>query len=140
MSATPRTDAEMERTLGDPSPEFTRGLELELAAYHKTHRWNVRDDRGDDSLLICRGGHERSEECDEQRYVPAEPLEQEIVRLRAALEDIGTTAHCLAKAGPLHTPTLAEAWPQFMRLDRMATAALNPSRYPVVGAPFDEPL
>ncbi len=49
---------------------------------------------------------------------------QEIDLLRAALDDIRTTAHCLAKAGPLNTPTLQDAWSQFMRLEVIAAQAL----------------
>ncbi len=48
--------------------------------------------------------------------------------LRAALSDIHTRAHCLAKAGPLHTPKLDVAWQHFMELGVMATAALSKSR------------
>lgn len=33
------------------------------------------------------------------------------------LDDIRTTAHCIAKAGPFSTPTLDDAWPKFMSLD-----------------------
>ncbi len=55
-------------------------------------------------------------------------LERENTRLRAALEDISTIAHCLAKAGPLNTPTLQAAWGQFMRIDSMVTAALAAAR------------
>ncbi len=53
---------------------------------------------------------------------------QEIDRLRAALEDISTTAHCLAKAGPLNTPTLDAAWGHFLDIDRKATNALAAAR------------
>ncbi len=44
--------------------------------------------------------------------------------LRAALDDIHLTAHCLAKAGPLVTPTLDVAWSHFNRIAAKATAAL----------------
>lgn len=43
---------------------------------------------------------------------------------RNALEDIHTTAHCIAKAGPLTTPTLDKAWVEFMRIGAMASNAL----------------
>lgn len=45
-------------------------------------------------------------------------------RLRAALSDIHLKAHCLTKAGPLHTLTLDKAWGHFMKIGVMATAAL----------------
>jgi hypothetical protein len=51
-------------------------------------------------------------------------LECENAAMRAALHDIHIKAHCLAKAGPLSTPTLADAWPQFMRIAAMATQGL----------------
>lgn len=51
-------------------------------------------------------------------------LEEENIRLRAALEEIATTAHCIALSGPATTPTLQDAWGKFMKIDGMATAAL----------------
>jgi hypothetical protein len=45
-------------------------------------------------------------------------------RLRTALEEIATTAHCIALAGPLNTPTLQDAWGKFMKIDSMASNAL----------------
>ena len=45
-------------------------------------------------------------------------------RLYATLEDIWTTAHCIAKAGPLHTKTLDEAWQKFTQLSVMAARGL----------------
>lgn len=51
--------------------------------------------------------------------------EAQINQLRAALSDIGTTAHCLAKAGPLTTPTLDAAWSHFMAISAKATGALG---------------
>ncbi len=54
-----------------------------------------------------------------------EKLERENAKLREALEEIATTAHCIAKAGPLTTPTLQDAWGKFMRIDTMATKALS---------------
>ncbi len=52
-------------------------------------------------------------------------LAEKITRLRAALEDIRTTAHCIAKAGPLHTPTLQDAWAKFNQISVAATVALS---------------
>lgn len=57
-------------------------------------------------------------------YVAIEKLEQENAALRKALEEIATTAHCIALAGPLNTPTLQDAWGKFMKIDSMASAAL----------------
>lgn len=51
----------------------------------------------------------------------------EIDRLRAAIEDIGTMAHCISLAGPANTPDLAAAWSKFDRISIMATAALSPN-------------
>ncbi len=75
MSDTPRLDAceDMDQVVN-----LTRTLERELAvltaeiaAYRKTHRWNIREDE-DGTLLICRGEHERSDDCSchEIRYAP----------------------------------------------------------------------
>jgi hypothetical protein len=55
-------------------------------------------------------------------------MSDDVKQLRETLEEIGTHAHCLAKAGPLNTPTLAAAWSHFMQLSVMATAALHRSR------------
>lgn len=54
-----------------------------------------------------------------------EEYEKEIAKLREALKEISTTAHCIAKAGPLNTPTLQDAWGKFMAIDAMATKALS---------------
>jgi regulator of replication initiation timing len=52
-------------------------------------------------------------------------IETENAKLREALKEISTTAHCIAKAGPLNTPTLQDAWGKFMYIDAMATKALS---------------
>ncbi len=52
-------------------------------------------------------------------------LLRENAKLREALKEISTTAHCIAKAGPLNTPTLQDAWGKFMHIDAMATKALS---------------
>jgi len=44
--------------------------------------------------------------------------------LRNVLQEIATTAHCIALAGPLNTPTLQDAWGKFMKIDSMASNAL----------------
>ena len=44
--------------------------------------------------------------------------------LKEALGEIATTAHCIALAGPLNTPTLQDAWSKFMKIDSMASNAL----------------
>jgi len=46
-------------------------------------------------------------------------------RLRAALEQISTMAHCIALSGPATTPTLQDAWGKFIKIDVMARAALG---------------
>lgn len=55
-------------------------------------------------------------------------LEENETRLKAALEDIATFAHCTAKAGPLNTPDLAAAWAKFMQINVKASAALASCR------------
>ena len=55
-------------------------------------------------------------------------LHEQNALLRAALEDIHLTAHCIAKAGPLNTPTLDIAWGKFMEIGAKATNALYRSR------------
>jgi len=52
-------------------------------------------------------------------------LLRENEKLREALKEISTEAHCIAKAGPLNTPTLHDAWGKFMAIDAMATKALS---------------
>jgi chromosome segregation ATPase len=52
----------------------------------------------------------------------------EIERLRDALRDISTTAHCISKAGPLNTKTLAEAWNKFDHISVEATGAIKPPK------------
>jgi hypothetical protein len=65
-----------------------------------------------------------SQESNEYRH----KIETENAALRKALEDIATTAHCIAKAGPLTTPTLQDAWGKFMKIDSMASNALSKNR------------
>lgn len=55
-------------------------------------------------------------------------IETENAALKEALRDIATTAHCIAKAGPLNTPTLQDAWGKFMKIDSMASNALSKSK------------
>lgn len=57
-----------------------------------------------------------------------EALEKENAELKEALRDIATTAHCIAKAGPLTTPTLQDAWSKFMKIDSMASNALSKNK------------
>lgn len=54
-----------------------------------------------------------------------EKLQKENDELKEVLRDIATTAHCIAKAGPLNTPTLQDAWGKFMKIDSMASNALS---------------
>jgi hypothetical protein len=58
-------------------------------------------------------------------YSHACEQEKEIAKLREALKEISTEAHCISKAGPLNTPTLQDAWGKFMHIDAMATKALS---------------
>lgn len=61
-----------------------------------------------------------SRESNEYRH----KIETENAALKEALRDIATTAHCIALAGPLNTPTLQDAWSKFMKIDSMASNAL----------------
>jgi hypothetical protein len=63
-----------------------------------------------------------------RQHVAAE-VARETAELREALSDISTHAHCLAKAGPINTPTLDDAWMHFTRLSVTATAALRPTAH-----------
>jgi hypothetical protein len=53
-----------------------------------------------------------------------EKVQKENAQLKEALKEIATTAHCIALAGPLNTPTLQDAWGKFMKIDSMASNAL----------------
>ena len=48
--------------------------------------------------------------------------------LRAALDDIHTSAHCIAKSGPVTTPDLSTAWGKFMEIGAKAGHALYRTR------------
>lgn len=58
----------------------------------------------------------------------SEETAAELVLAHRALEDIGTLAHCIAKAGPANTPTLEDAWSKFNLISVKATGALAPGR------------
>lgn len=62
------------------------------------------------------------------KQVEIPELLRKINDLRQALEEIATLAHCTAKAGPLNTPTLADAWGKFMKINVMATNVLYSTR------------
>lgn len=49
-------------------------------------------------------------------------------RYESSLQEIHTFAHCAAKAGPLNTPTLEEAWNKFMQISAIATKGLAPQK------------
>jgi len=66
---------------------------------------------------------EQSIECIAALLVPLREDREKLVLARAALSDIHLTAHCIAKAGPLHTPTLQDAWGRFMEISAKATNA-----------------
>jgi hypothetical protein len=63
-----------------------------------------------------------------RRHVDAE-VSRETAELREALSEISAYAHCLAKAGPLNTPTLDDAWMHFTQLSVAAAAALRPTAH-----------
>lgn len=61
-----------------------------------------------------------------------EALQTENKRLRESLDlsretlsDIHLQAHCIAKAGPLNTPTLQDAWGKFMEIAAKASGAAH---------------
>ncbi len=51
--------------------------------------------------------------------------QQQCESMRAGLQEIRTQAHCISKAGPLSTPTLADAWNKFDMLSVLAVKALS---------------
>ena len=57
-------------------------------------------------------------------------LQARITELRRALEDIGTSAHCIAKSGLATTPTLADAWNRFMEIEAKASNAIYRDTHP----------
>lgn len=63
-------------------------------------------------------------DCAYKLYADKVALRGENAALKEALKEIATTAHCIALAGPLNTPTLQDAWGKFMKIDSMASAAL----------------
>ncbi len=71
-----------------------------------------------------KSGHWTPERCAKAFEKELHDIERENAKLREALSEIHVAAHCISKAGPLNTPTLADAWSQFDRLAVMATAAL----------------
>jgi len=95
--------------------DFARTLERELTEV-KVHFKQADEERHQQSSII-------------------EELAQERAQLRATiriacetLDSIHITAHCIAKAGPLNTPTLQDAWVKFMDLEGMAVKGLSAIR------------
>jgi hypothetical protein len=72
-------------------------------------------------MAVTSGAHHQTESALNNALV-------EIERLRDALRDISTTAHCISKAGPLNTKTLAEAWNKFDHISVEATGAIKPPK------------
>jgi len=70
------------------------------------------------------------------RLEELEGVQDENKRLRQALDEIHTDAHCAAKTGPLTIPTLEVAWNRFDHIAARATAALcSPNAGDVPRAP-----
>lgn len=46
-------------------------------------------------------------------------------KYESSLQEIRVFAHCVAKAGPLNTPTLQDAWSKFMEISAMASKGLS---------------
>lgn len=61
-----------------------------------------------------------------RRLEDYDDLRRQHTALRIAVEDVMTTAHCIAKAGPLNTPDLTEAWNKFMGISAACAKALKP--------------
>lgn len=62
----------------------------ERDGYRETHRWNI-DRTGAGEVLVCRGYHDKGEDCDHERFVPEERLAtatSELARLRADVEAV----------------------------------------------------
>jgi len=114
--------------------EFLTGLSRESNEYrHKIETENA-DLKEELDLLIANlaAAHEdRLEEAKSvftAKQVEIPELLRENADLKEALRDIATTAHCIAKAGPLNTPTLQDAWGKFMKIDSMASNALSKNK------------
>jgi hypothetical protein len=114
--------------------ESLTGLSRESVEYrHKIETENA-DLKEELDLLIANlaAAHEdRLEEAKSvftAKQVEIPELLRENADLKEALRDIATTAHCIAKAGPLNTPTLQDAWGKFMKIDSMASNALSKNK------------
>jgi hypothetical protein len=108
---------------GEEMIEYREYLKLkaENAALRNALRSSCDDER---EMAISEGpGHSTCGLADELT-VRAEKAEAEVERLREALSEIRTSAHCIAKAGPLNTPTLQDAWSKFMMISAAASGAL----------------
>lgn len=118
------------------SPTFVRELHAEclnlkrendtLKAW-KESALSLNAEMDEQSLAKMLGG-ELGKSC---RKIIAEKvpmLVEENAALKDALRDIATTAHCIALAGPLNTPTLQDAWSKFTKIDSMASNALSKNK------------
>jgi hypothetical protein len=66
-------DAAMELDRAVKAADAIASLTAQLRAWQASHRWNIEEHDG--VLVVCRGGHEKAEGCEYERYVPAEPTE-----------------------------------------------------------------
>ncbi len=107
-----------------------RVRELEKRFNHSLHFWTQEYEGLSREKLVgeciaravCREA--QMHELDEVKDALA-ASQADAARLREALQIIHTQAHCISKAGPLSTPTFAEAWHKFDMLAALATKALS---------------
>lgn len=96
-------------------------LERECVALRAALSSSCDDER---EMAISEGpGHSTCGLADELT-IRAEKAEAENAIFKDALEEIRTAAHCIAKAGPMNTPTLQDAWAKFMMISSAASSAL----------------
>jgi predicted GNAT family acetyltransferase len=84
---------------------------------------------GEEDVYLA--GIESGDECVVLKKADYDKLKKQKNQIKSALkilEDLRTTAHYIAKAGPLNTKTLDEAWSKFMALEFSASFAMETLR------------
>lgn len=127
MSETPRTDLQVEIARAQGHDGYVN------AAFARVVEGELLDARGaleaqrKNYIDLCEAvtGDDGTIAGTIDPFALAKRLRAENAKLRTALDDIHIWAHCIAKAGPLHTPTLEAVWPAFNRIAVMATAGLQ---------------
>lgn len=93
-----------------------------LRKYDEIERENVRlrADRDD-----WKAKHWKAHDDFHRQFLEMEKLLESLEIARKTLDDIHLQAHCIAKAGPLNTPTLQDAWGKFMEISAKAGGAAH---------------